>query len=403
MGVFRDLQRTPGVFRILISQLTAKFPIGMLSIVIMLHVEKIYGDYTSAGLILAFASVGQGIAGPLTSRWMGHWGMRPVLILTSTVSASAMTAIALLSVPLMVIAVLALIMGLTTPPVTSSVRTIYPKLVPGRQIAPLFSLDAALQEVIWIVGPVLAVFLSATISTEVGLLTAVGFMILGGAWFITAPELGKVRIPKSRRRLGAVLTRPTVLISTLIGFFFIASFAALEISIVSIFGHDGVESGIVLAFFALGSLVGGVTIGRREPSSWSLALRSTGILAGISLTLFSPNIWWLSFVLFLGGIGTAPMFSALFTMVSSTVKFSETAESYGWLQTGHLIGAAIGSALAGVAIDAFESNGGIVISILFLLVTVFLSVITSRWIPDLRGRDASPIPDTDPIMMPETL
>lgn len=403
MGVFRDLQRTPGVFRILISQLTAKFPIGMLSIVIMLHVEKVYGDYTSAGLILAFASVGQGIAGPLTSRWMGHWGMRPVLILTSTVSASAMTAIALLSVPLMVIAALALIMGLSTPPVTASVRTIYPKLVPGRQIAPLFSLDAALQEVIWIVGPVLAVFLSATISTEVGLLTAVAFMILGGAWFITAPELGKVRIPKSRRRLGAVLTRPTVLISTVIGFVFIASFAALEISIVSIFGHDGIESGIVLAFFALGSLVGGVTVGRREPSSWSLALRSTGILAGIALTLFSPNIWWLSFVLFLGGIGTAPMFSALFTMVSSTVKFSETAESYGWLQTGHLIGAAIGSALAGVAIDSFGSNGGIVVSILFLLVTVLLSVITSNWIPDLRGRDASPIPDTDPLIMPETL
>lgn len=400
MGVFRDLGRTPGVFRILISQLTAKFPFGMLSIAMMLHIERVFGDYTSAGIVLAFASVGQGIAGPLTSRWMGAWAMRPVLIITSTVSAVAMVTIALTQLPLSVTAGVAFIMGLSTPPITASVRTLYPKLVPGRQIAPLFSLDAALQEIIWIIGPVLAVFISATIATEVGLLTAAAFMILGGAWYISAPELGKIRIPRSRRRFGAVLTRPTVLISTCIGFVFIASFAALELGIVSIFGHDGIESGFILAFFALGSLVGGITVGKRDPGPWSLAVRSLVVLVGTALTVVSLEMWWLSLVLFLGGIGTAPMFSALFTMVSSTVKFSETAESYGWLQTGHLIGAAVGSAIAGVSIDAVGPIGGIIVSIFFLVLTVLLSAVTKRWIPDLRGGEATPLPDTEPVTIP---
>lgn len=94
------------------------------------------------------------------------------------------------------------------------------------------------------------------------------------------------------------------------------------------------------------------------------------------------------------------MISALFTMVSSTVKFSETAESYGWMQTGHLIGAAVGSALAGIVIDIMGPIGGIAMSVLFLVLTVAVAAATHRFIPDLRGVDASPIPDTEPIQIP---
>lgn len=403
MGVFRDLSRTQGILRIIVSQVTARFPIGMVSIAMMLHIELIYGDYTSAGIVLAFASIGQGIAGPLTTRWMGVWGMRPVLIITSTISATALSVIALAHLPLLVTAAIASIMGLSTPPITASVRTIYPKMVPGQQLSALFSLDSALQEVIWIFGPVLAVFIAAGLNTSAGLLTAAGFMVFGGIWFITSPELGKVRIPRARRKIGMVLTRPTVLISTSIGFLFIASFASLELGIVSIFGHDGVDSGIVLGAFALGSLIGGITIGKHAPGPWSLFIRAAIVLVGTALTLVNFDMWWLCLVLFIGGIGTAPMLSALFIMVSSTVKFSETAEAYGWMQTGHLIGAAIGSAIAGIAIDALGPAGGIYVSVIFMVFTVILSAITHRWIPDLRGQDASPIPDTEPISLPQNL
>ncbi|MGO2062440.1 MAG: MFS transporter [Microbacteriaceae bacterium] len=403
MGVFTELSKTPGVFRILTSQLTAKFPSGMLSIALMLHVEHTFGDYTSAGIVLACMSIGQGVAGPISTRLMGVWGMRPVLIATSAVSATALTIIATVHAPLIVIGAIAFIMGLFTPPITAAVRTIYPKLVPGHQVAPLFSFDAALQEIIWIVGPVLAVFIAAIGNPALGLLVAAGFMIGGGAWFISAPQIGLVRIPRSRRRLGAVLTRPTVLLSTIIGFLFVASFASIELGIVSIYGHDGLESGIVLGFFALGSLIGGVTIGKNAPGPWSLVMRSIIVLAGTALCLLSFNMWWLCAVLLVGGFGTAPMISALFTMVSSTVKFSETAESYGWMQTGHLIGAALGSAIAGIAVDASGPLGAIWVSTGFLVLTVIVSGFAARWAPDLRGVDATPIPDTEPIQIPVDL
>ena len=71
------------------AQLVARFPNGMTSLGILLHVEQQTGSYGAAGLVLAAASVGQAAAGPVTSRWMGAWGMRRVLTLTLTVCVAA--------------------------------------------------------------------------------------------------------------------------------------------------------------------------------------------------------------------------------------------------------------------------------------------------------------------------
>lgn len=400
MGIYRDLSRNPGVIRILLAQLTARFPFGMLSITLLLHIQLVYGNYTSAGIILAAESVGQAIAGPVTSRLMGRFGMRPVLTVTTVFCGALLLTIALTVPPLPAVAVIAFFMGIATPPVTSAVRTIYPKLVPSRQVSALFSLDASAQEIIWIIGPVVAVFVSTQVSTVWGLVTAAGFMIGGGLWFILSPEVGRVTLPRAKRRLGAVLTRPTVVVSTVLGFFFIASFAALETGIVAAFGHDGIQSGVVLAIFSVGSIVGGFLIGHREIRPWSITVRLAIITGGTALCLVSLHPVWLSVALFFAGLGVAPTLAALFTIVSSTVKFSETAEAYGWLGTGQLVGAALGSAIAGIAIDHTGASGGVLISVSFLVVTLALAAASVRWTPDLRGKDANPMPDTESISLP---
>lgn len=400
MGIYRDLARTPGVFRILLSQLTARFPWGMLSITMLLHIQALYGNYTAAGVVLAAQSVGQAIAGPMTSRMMGTFGTRRVLIVTSAICAALLILVAVTVFPIAVVTALAFVIGVSTPPVTPAVRTIYPKLVPGNQISALFSLDASAQEIIWIIGPVAAVFISTQVSTVWGLLIAAAFLIGGGIWFISSPQLGTVQIPPARQRFGAILARPTVLASSIIGFFFVASFAALEAGVVGAFGHGGVESGFILAVFSIGSIIGGLLFGHRDVSPWSMVLRATIVMVGTAVCLVSLNPFWLGIMLFFAGFGVAPMFAALFTVVSSTVRFSETAEAYGWVGTGQLVGVALGSAIAGVAIDASGGFGGILVSVLFLVATIISAGISVRWMPDLRGKDASPIPDTAPIQLP---
>ncbi len=396
MAGYQELLRTPGVARIIAAQLTARFPNGMTSLAILLHVEHVTGSYGYAGLVLAAASVGQAVSGPVTSRWMGRWGMRRVLSLTMIVCALAILAIGLLDLPVAGFMAFGLIAGLSTPPVQSAVRTIYPKMVNSRQLTPLYSLDASLQEIIWIIAPVVITFIATQIGTWEALVLIAVILVGGGTWFILSPEVGRVRIPRSKRRFGKVLTRPTVLLATIIGFLLIGACAAVEAGVVATFDHGGLEAGIVLAVFSIGSLAGGLSFGHVPMGPWAMARRMSIVAVGLVLTMFSLNIWWLSGTLFLAGIGIAPALAVLFAITSVSVKFSDTAEAYGWIGTGQLIGAAAGSAVAGFLIDAVEAPGAFIAAAGFAAAGAIVAIVCVRAFPDLRHRDPSPIPDTEP-------
>lgn len=394
---YRDLLRTPGIGRIIAAQLTARFPNGMTSLAILLHIEAVTGSYGAAGLVLAATSIGQAVAGPVTSRWMGRWGMRRVLTTTLLVCAASLTAVALLALPLPGYMVLGLVCGLSTPPVQSAVRTIYPKMVTSRQLTPLFSLDASLQEIIWIIAPVLITFVATQVGTVPALLLIVVILLGGGAWFILSPEVGRVRIPRSRRGIGKVLAKPAVLLATVVGFLLIGACAAVEAGVVATFDHGGLEAGIVLALFSVGSLAGGLAFGHIPIGPWAMARRLAIVAAGLTLTIVSLDVWWLSGTLVLAGIGIAPALAVLFAMTSASVKFSDTAEAFGWVATGQLIGAAAGSAVAGFLIDDIGPSGAYVAAAGFAVIGLVVAIVFVRGFPDLRDRDASPIPDTEPV------
>ena len=398
MKTYLSLLKTRGVARIMAAQLVARFPNGMLSLAFLLHIEHISGTYFAAGLVLAATSIGQAIAGPLTSRWMGVWGMRRVLILTMIVCATAVGTIALAPpLPIGLYMAIGFVGGLSTPPIQPAVRTIYPKMVNSRQLTPLFSLDASAQEVIWVLGPVITTFLAIQVSTVLAILVALAFLVGGGTWFISSPEVGRVRIPRSKRNLGAVLKKPAVLLATTTGFLLVGACAAVEAGVVSAFGDSGPQAGLVLGLFAVGSLIGGLALGHIPIGPWALARRLFGIFVGMSLAAASLNFWWLAVTLFIAGIGIAPALAVMFAIVSSSVRFSETAEAYGWVGTGQLIGAAMGSAIAGFLIDRFNAPGAFWVAAAFAALGFLLPTIFHRAHPDLRGRDASPIPDTEPI------
>ena len=373
----------------------------MLSLAFLTHIERVHHSYGAAGLVLAAASIGQAVAGPLTSRLMGRVGMRPVLVVTTAVCAATIAVIALVVLPIPITMAIALIGGLATPPVQPAVRTIYPKLVNSRLLTPLFSLDASAQEIIWIAGPVVITFIATQISTTIGLLVCAAVMLAGGAWFVASPELGRVRIPRSKRRFGAVLRRPTVMLATSVGFLLVGSCAAIEAGVIANFGDKGPEAGIVLAIWSLGSLVGGFSLGSIPIGPWALTRRMLIVFVGVVLaSLWITNTWWLAALLVVAGAGIAPALAVIFAVVSSSVKFSDTAEAYGWVGTGQLIGAALGSAIAGFLIDRYGAIGAFWVAAVFALLGVLVPLIGKRWHPDLRGRDASPLPDTEPVPLP---
>ncbi|TDW29374.1 MFS transporter [Cryobacterium psychrophilum] len=399
MSSYISLLKTPGVARLIGAQLTARFPFGMLSLAFLIHIERLFDSYTAAGLVLGAMSIGQAVAGPLTSRLMGRWGIRPVIIVTLVVCAISIIAMAVVPMGIPLLMIIGLVSGLATPPIQPAVRTIYPKIVNSRQLTPLFSLDASAQEIIWVLGPVIATFVAIQVSTVAGILLAAVFLIGGGIWFLVLPEVGRVRVPRSRRKLGVVLKRPAVLLSTVVGFMLVAACAALEAGIVAAFGHGSINSGWILCIFGVGSLIGGLALGHLPIGPWALASRMLIVTLGMGLAGLWLNFGWLAGTLLLAGIGVAPAFAVLFGIVSASVKFSDTAEAYGWIGTGQLIGAAMGSAFAGFAIDQSGAAAAIFLAAGFAGVGCVIPALGRRWHPDLRGRDPSPIPDTEPIQV----
>lgn len=400
MNAYLELLRAPGVARIIAAQLVARFPGGMISLGFLIHIERIFDSYGAAGLVLAATSVGQAISGPVTSRWMGRWGMRPVLTLTTIVCAVALSVVAIVPLPLWGYMLVGLIGGLSYPPVQPAVRTIYPKMVNSRQLTPLFSLDASAQEIIWVAGPVVVTFVATQVSPVIGIFVSVAFLVVGGAWFIASPEVGQVRIPRSKRRLGVVLARPPVLLATVVGFLLIGACAAIEASVVATFGDEGAEAGLVLAIFSLASLAGGLGFGHLPIGPWALARRMLIVFVGSAIAMFAFDFWTITGALVIAGVGIAPALAVMFTIVSASVKFSDTAEAYGWVGTGQLVGAAIGSAIAGFLIDDYGPVGGFVAAAGIALLGVVVPVVFKRAHPDLRGRDASPLADTEPVSLP---
>ena len=404
MSSYVDLLKTPGVGRIIAAQLTARFPSGMLSLAYLIHIEHTLHSYGAAGLVLGATSLGQALAGPLTSRWMGVWGMRKVLTLTLIVCTASIFTIALAPLTLPLYMLVGFIGGLSTPPIQPAVRTIYPKMVNSRQLTPLFSLDASAQEIIWIAGPVITTFVAVQISSVLAICIAGLFLIGGGIWFIVSPEVGRVRIPRSKRKFGVVLRKPAVLLGTITGFLLVGSCAAVEAGVVAVFGEGGPQSGLVLAIWAIGSIVGGLSLGHVPIGPWALARRMFAVLVGLTLAMGYGIVagqgwefWWLSITLLIAGIGIAPALAVIFAIVSSSVKFSDTAEAYGWVGTGQLIGAALGSAAAGFLIDSNGAIGGFWAAGALALVGFIVPTVLRRWHPDLRGKDASPLADTEPV------
>lgn len=387
MSSYISLLRTRGVTRTMTSQLVARFPSGMVPLGLLIHIQTIFYSYGAAGLVLGATSIGQATAGPVTARMMGRFGARRVLILTTLLCAAALTTAALARMPLWGYMVAGAVSGLSFPPVQPAVRTIYPKLVAPSQLARLFSLDASAQEIIWVAGPLVITVVAREISPVLGLLVCVAFLVGGGAWFIASPELGRVDITRSASRFGAVLLNPGVLLATVAGLLLIGSAAATETGVVARFGEGGAQAGIVLALSAVASLMGGLTLGHLPIRGLTLARRLAIAAVGGVLLTFATGVASTSGAMMVYGLSFAPVLAVLYTMVAVSVDISDSVEAYGWLGTGQLVGAAIGSAIAGARIDAVGPDGGFVVGAAIAVVAVLVAVAFRRAQPHMAAGD----------------
>jgi len=377
------LQR-PGVARVLFSQLLARFPYGMVSIAFVIQIQQSYHSYALAGLVLGAETVGVGISGPLLGRWLSHFGVRKVLLTCALTSAASIVVISFVHLPEFVLVGLAAVAGLLSPPVQSAARTTYPTLIEEEKHTMLFGLDATLQEIIWIFGPIAATLLAAQIAPQAAMLVLAGILVSGVLWFLSNPEVKNTKFERPSGRLGTVLKSAIVRANVAMGFLIVGSFAGFEVGVVGVFANDRTMAGFVISMFSVGGIIGGLIFSHVHATKRSFAIFSAMLTSGFGLLLIAPtNPYWVGLCLVLSGLGVPPFLGMLSAVISFALDSSDTSEAFGWVNTGQMVGYSFAAAITGVVIDAFSAPAALLVSVSFAFATFAVAWATIAITPQL--------------------
>jgi len=385
----RGVLRVTGIKRLLGCALIAELPAGMMPLAIVLRITQDGGTYARAGLISGISALGVGASAPIWSRLVDRRGQTVVLAPTAVaVTASAFFLAALpprgAIAPLLVAAAL---MGLTQPPALVSARTLWPKVVSDPVLLETtYSVESAMTELVFILGPLLAVGVGAALGPAeavggAGLLAGLGAVGLATSRASRRTH-GRRAAETSRGALRSASVR--VLVATV--FTMVVAFAAIDVSTVAagrLHSGNG-AAGAMIAIWSIASLLGGLAFGARSwPGRRSVKivgfLAAITVLTGVLVPLSS--LIAITVVLFVSGLFYAPSFSCINQAVQRSAVAGAATESFAWVSSGALGGAAVGSAAAGFAIThhGFDAGYGVATSALVVaLAIVFVGRRTIR-------------------------
>ena len=377
MRSYAELMRVPGVFGVTSAQLFARLPLGMISLAILLHVQSLSGSYALAGGVVACVSVGEAIVMPMTARLAGAMGIRTVLLATAIINAAAMVMLAFVPPHPGLLVPLGLIVGASIPPIMPVLRALYPQMVRADSLRALFALDTTAQEIIWIVGPVVATLLTSAISTAIPLVASAFVTIAGTVWLTLNRPIRTLSIERNESSFGRALAARAVVLAMVASLALVASFMALEVAIIADFGEQRTLAGLGLGLSGFGSLVGGLFLGHRRLSLGGLVATMAVVAVGTGLAGIAPDRGLQFVALFFAGFGFAPAMSTLYVAASRAVKPEAASEVFGWLNTGALAGAALGTAIAGVMKDSIGLDGAFATAMVLAVIAALSPIIAT--------------------------
>lgn len=381
---YRDVLSRPGALAFSASGLLARLPMSMVGIGIVLLVEPFYGSYGLAGRIAGAYVLVHAVCAPQLSRLVDRVGqarvMRPAVAVSSaTLAGLAWTAA--VGGPVPVLYVLAALSGATAGSIGALVRARWSHLLDdGRTLHTAYSLESALDELVFVVGPVVVTLLATSVTPVAGLVVPVVALVAGGLAFLarTDSEPPPVRhAPGVRRRF--VLRSPGMVVLALV---FVATggiFGATDVSVIAFAQEQGRPgaAGLMLAVFALGSLISGLGYGARQWSSplWTrFVVGVVALGAGVSLFFVVDSLLALAPVMFVTGFAIAPTLITGNALVQQLVPRPQLTEGLTWVSTSLGLGVAVGASVGGVSIDRDGAHGGFGVVVLCAVAAVAVAV-----------------------------
>ncbi|WP_328994550.1 MFS transporter [Kribbella sp. NBC_01245] len=355
----------PGAGAFFAAGILGRMPISMLGLGTVILIARESGSYGLAGAVSGVAVVAGALTGPIQGRLVDRWGQRLLLLTGSVVCTLALFALLIAvraDAPVWLLYVVSFVAGGTRPQVGSFVRARWTHLLGrGRALQTAFALEAVGDEVVFIVGPVLVTALATQVSPYVALIVAGVLGLVGTLWLAALRGSDPPGRGANNGEERAPLPWLSLLLLSIIGLGLGATLGSAEVVTVAFtdeLGKPGM-SGVVLAVWALGSMLAGLWYGSVH---WRAPVERRLLIGTITLAITLAPLPWVNSILLVGvvlfvvGLSIAPTMVAVTACVEEWVPPERLTEAITWTVTGLLLGVAPGNALAGHAVDRYGSS-----------------------------------------------
>jgi MFS family permease len=364
-----------------VAGFVARLPVSMTGIGIVLLVSLTTGSFGRAGMLAAACTLTAAVAAPLWGRATDRFGQAVILPLTVSIN---MLSVAFLVTavefgwPLPVSLVAAVGIGLGFTLAGSAVRARWTlRLNSSPLLHTAFALEAMVDEVVFIIGPILVTFLATAFHPALGITISAVIGLIG----VVALAAQRSTQPPTRStrpgHQGAIPFPWRVLLPVAIACGALGMiFGGMEVNIVAFAKEAGVlrYAGLILTAWSFGSLVAGAVTGaiiwRKSPAH---RFRVSASLLALSLLPlpFVDHPGVVALLLVLSGMAIAPTLITSVGVTQSAVDQSRLTEALAWISTGLAAGVAAGAAVVGHVIDGWGAQVGFVgVAIAGLLLTI---------------------------------
>ncbi|GGP58927.1 MFS transporter [Saccharothrix coeruleofusca] len=364
---YRELAAVPHLPRLLLWSLLGRVHLPGTPLAVSFLIAGWTGSYGPAGVVGGALTLGMGVSGPLRGRAADRSPAGRLLLATAAGYGTGITALGLLPVLLPgaawpLAAAVAFLTGLSTPPVTQLGRAAFPRLATGPAHQAVFTVEASMQEVLYIVGPALAATAVAVAGAPTATWLSGALAVLGALGFRHAVRRACLDEPATgpRRHGGRTLLADRSLVLALsAALCLVAALASIDMVIVAWARDQGTPAmaGVLAALWGIGSTVGGLVVGGlagQARFARRMLLLTLGVAAVVPVLppLTQPSsVWLIGGVLVVGGVAIAPAIAAGNTRIAALAPDGRTAEAFGWMSTFTTAGATSALPMTGWLLD----------------------------------------------------
>ena len=369
----------------------ARLPLSMAGIALLLTVADLTGSYAIAGAVDATWILANAALAPALARLVDRRGQRRVVgpqLVVHLTGVAVVLVLAAEAAPLWTLFVAAAAAGAVLPVVGSLVRARWAYLLGGSPVLrTAYSWESVVDEMVFVLGPVLVTFVAATLGPPEALaLTA----LIGATGAVALLAQRGSEPPPAEPSATAVASAlrlrgmpALVAVMALLG----VVFAGVEVTVIATARESGrtAIAGVVLAVWSVSSMLMGLWLGSR---SEHFQLRRQMLVGAVALAvslaplLLVHDLGQAAVVLLFGGAAVSPTLIAGFSLVEAQVPLHRLTEALTWVTVGISVGFALGSPGSGWLVDHVSPQAGFWVAFLAAVATVLVVAGSYRALDD---------------------